>query len=139
VNDQLSDAFPLARITGDPSTPFDIYIDDLLDCLHECATGGRCPGGALIAALPMRTTSLLCPSPEGLQRHIDVVAWLRKWRMAANTVKSQTIIHPANESASVAPEDRAHCWTLDGVVINRTRIQVFGDLVPGGWRVGPPC
>jgi hypothetical protein len=28
-------------------------------------------------------------SPEGLQRHIDtVVAWLRKWRMAANTVKS---------------------------------------------------
>jgi hypothetical protein len=51
VNDQLSDAFPLARITGDPSTPFDIYIDDLLDCLHECATGGRCSGGALIAAL----------------------------------------------------------------------------------------
>jgi hypothetical protein len=37
-------------------------------------------------------------SPEGL---VDtVVAWLRKWRMAANTVKSQTmIIHPANESA----------------------------------------
>jgi hypothetical protein len=32
------------------------------------------------------------------------------------------IIHPkANESASVAPEDRAHCWTLDGVVINQVQ------------------
>jgi hypothetical protein len=83
---------------GDPfDAAFDIYIDDLLDCLHECATEDAVAlGEALIAALPMRTTSLLCPSPEGLQRHIDtVVAWLRKWRMAANTVKSQTmIIHP---------------------------------------------
>jgi hypothetical protein len=40
VNDQLSDAFPLARSwTRDPfDAAFDIYIDDLLDCLHECAT-----------------------------------------------------------------------------------------------------
>jgi hypothetical protein len=76
---------------------FDIYIDDLLDCLHECATedavawvsADRGPAYADdVAAVSF--------SPEGLQRHIDtVVAWLRKWRMAANTVKSQTmIIHP---------------------------------------------
>jgi hypothetical protein len=51
---------------------------------------------ALIAALPADDVAAVSFSPEGLQRHIDtVVAWLRKWRMAANTVKSQTmIIHP---------------------------------------------
>jgi hypothetical protein len=82
----------------------------------------------------MRTTSLLC-SHEGLQRHIDtVVAWLRKWRMAANTVKSQTmIIHPkANESASVAPSALLDPGRGGHQPVQR--IQVFGDLVPGGWR-----
>jgi hypothetical protein len=58
--------------------------------------------------------------------------------MAANTVKSQTmIIHPkANESASVAPEDRAHCWTLDGVVINQVQEYKYLGIwfqEDGGW------
>jgi hypothetical protein len=93
---------------------FDIYIDDLLDCLHECATEDAVAWvSADRGCLCGRRRCVL--SPEGLQRHIDtVVAWLRKWRMAANTVKSQTmIIHPWLMS-SVAPEDRAHCWTLEG-------------------------
>jgi hypothetical protein len=54
-------------------------------------------GEALIAAPAYADdVAAVSFSPEGLQRHIDtVVAWLRKWRMAANTVKSQTmIIHP---------------------------------------------
>jgi hypothetical protein len=39
VNDQLSDAFPLAKeLDKGTFDAFDIYIDDLLDCLHECAT-----------------------------------------------------------------------------------------------------
>jgi hypothetical protein len=131
--------------TRDPfDAAFDIYIDDLLDCLHECATEDAVAlGEALIAALAYADdVAAVSFSPEGLQRHIDtVVAWLRKWRMAANTVKSQTmIIHPkANESASVAPEDRAHCWTLDGWSSTRYKNTSIWDLVPGGWRVGPPC
>jgi hypothetical protein len=40
----------------------------------------------------------------------------------------------ANES-SVAPEDRAHCWTLR-VVINQ--VQVFGIWFQED-GVGPPC
>jgi hypothetical protein len=46
-------------------------------------------GEALIAAYADDVAAVSF-SPEGLQRHIDtVVAWLRKWRMAANTVKSR--------------------------------------------------
>jgi hypothetical protein len=131
VNDQLSDAFPLAKVgQGTLDAAFDIYIDDLLDCLHECATEDAVAlGEALIGPAYADDVAAVSFSPEGLQRHIDtVVAWLRKWRMAANTVKSQTmIIHPANESASVAPEDRAHCWTLDGVVINQVHTSIWGS------------
>jgi hypothetical protein len=47
------------------------------------------------------------------------------------------IIHPkANESASVAPEDRAHCWTLDGVVINQVQEYKYLGIwfqEDGGW------
>jgi hypothetical protein len=41
----------------------------------------------------------------------------------------------ANESASVAPEDRAHCWTLDGVVINQVQYKYLGIWFQedGGW------
>jgi hypothetical protein len=42
----------------------------------------------------------------------------------------------ANESASVAPEDRAHCWTLDGVVINQVQEYKYLGIwfqEDGGW------
>jgi hypothetical protein len=41
-----------------------------------------------------------------------------------------------NESASVAPEDRAHCWTLDGVVINQVQEYKYLGIwfqEDGGW------
>jgi hypothetical protein len=55
VNDQLSDAFPLEELDKGPlDAAFDIYIDDLLDCLHECATEDAVAlGEALIAALAL--------------------------------------------------------------------------------------
>ena len=58
--------------------------------------------------------------------------------MAANTVKSQTmIIHPkADESASVEPEDRAHLWTLNGEVINQVKEYKYLGIwfqEDGGW------
>jgi hypothetical protein len=68
----------------------------LLESARECATEDAVAlGEALIAACLSDDVAAVSFSPEGLQRHDTVVAWLRKWRMAANTVKSQTmIIHP---------------------------------------------
>jgi hypothetical protein len=58
VNDQLSDS--LGQLDKGPfDAAFDIYIDDLLDCLHECATEDAVALGK-IAPLPMRTTSRCC-------------------------------------------------------------------------------
>lgn len=64
---------------------------------------------------------------------------MQRWRMAANTVKSQTmVIHPKlNESASVEPEDRAHTWTLNGEVIGQVAQYKYLGIVfqeDGGWE-----
>jgi hypothetical protein len=53
---------PLAKELDGDLFAFDIYIDDLLDCLHECATEDAVAWVRGADRGPcLRTTSLLCP------------------------------------------------------------------------------
>jgi hypothetical protein len=90
----LNDAVGLSyNSMTQPFDAVDIYIDDLLTVctnaplrtLWPWVSADRGPAYADDAAA-------VSFSPEGLH---GISPWLRKWRMAANTVKSQTmIIHP---------------------------------------------
>ena len=109
---------------GDPLSTllFDIFIDDLLESLHvECGGNGVTLSEALkIAALAFADdVSTLSHDAAKFQDSINhVAAWLRKWRMDANTVKSKIVVfHPQAGQAAHDPSPRT--FTLAGVPLTQ--------------------
>jgi hypothetical protein len=107
---------------GDPLSTllFDIYIDDLLETLHtECGGNGVAMSELVNIVALAFADDVTCVShqPHKLQASIDhVAAWLRKWRMDANTIKSKVVVFnpPAGQAAGESP---LHAWSLGGALI----------------------
>ena len=109
---------------GDPLSTllFDIFIDDLLVSLHtECGGNGVAMSEfvQIVSLAFADDVTCVSHSPEKLQASIDhVAAWLRKWRMDANTVKSKIVaFHPSVEEA--AGGSHPNVWTLGGAPITQ--------------------
>ena len=92
ANGKISQEFKIERGTaqGCPLSPtlFDIYIDDLVQDLQKCQHG--------IQHTPVLAYAddvlVMADTPEKLQEMIKICHdWTCKWRMKANTIKSQTM------------------------------------------------
>ena len=92
ANEKISCEFNIERGTaqGCPLSPtlFDIYIDDLVHDLNKCQHG--------IQHTPVLAYAddilVMADTPEKLQEMVNMChEWTCKWRMKANTIKSQTM------------------------------------------------
>jgi exonuclease III len=109
---------------GDPLSTllFDIFIDDLLESLHtECGGNGVTLSDLLQIAALAFADDVACLSHDAakFQASIDHVgAWLRKWRMDANTVKSKVVVfHP--HAGHAAHDPSPHTFTLAGAPLTQ--------------------
>ena len=109
---------------GDPLSTllFDIFIDDLLESLHaECGGNGVALAGSLEIVALAFADDVTCLSHDAakLQESINhVAAWLRKWRMDANTMKSKIMVfHP--HAGQAAHDPSPHAFSLVGAPLTQ--------------------
>ena len=112
---------------GDPLSTllFDIYIDDLLETMHNTLpqAGIELSDDITVCATTYADdVSCIAHEPQRLQEVINHVGeWLNKWRMLANVTKSVIMVfHPKEgQAANVPSEQRPYTWTLNGHTLSQ--------------------